>query len=252
MSLVITAATPLAIVVGADSAVTSVFNEEEVVFTNFPKIVLGRHPAQAFAIMGDLKIGTQDSGSWAHIWLTKFLQDVAVSVNLRDTAHQLADALNDIDESGEANQIIIGAAWEIESQARQMIPVIWEISRGFVKEEFTPRELLSADETRDILHTSTEGDPFSRRFAFRLFHAGLPADSGKWIIHEGRESFGRLIGAEIPTPDVEGIEEYIRFLINLAADLYAVAGKPGYVRKPVHTAILFPEPNRPAIIRSTR
>lgn len=77
MSLLIIAVTPLAIVVGADSALTSVLNDEEVVFTSFPKVILRQRPVQAFAMMGDLRIGAQGTDSWAHIWLRQFLDDLA-------------------------------------------------------------------------------------------------------------------------------------------------------------------------------
>ena len=112
MSLTITAVTPVAIVVAADSALTTVINGEELVLTGFPKIVLRKTPVQAFALIGDLKIGRPGSDSWAHLWLRQFLTDLAPPANLGQTALELAEALNGAPSSDGEGTAIIGAAWE--------------------------------------------------------------------------------------------------------------------------------------------
>ena len=253
MSLAITAVTPLAIIVGADSALTTVVNGEEVVLTGFPKVLIRRRPSQAFTLIGDLRIGATGVESWAHLWMRQFLDEMAPTTNLSKTAHELAETLNQIESSRGGITTILGAAWEHISRADTGIfaPSVWEVSRGTAGDEFAARQLLSEDDRRVMVKSASEGED-GRLFPVRFFHAGIPRGYGAWIIDEGRQRFAAFTGTQLPGATLEGVEEYVRFAIKLAADLYAVSGQPRYVAEPVHTVFLFPETARPAVFRSTR
>lgn len=157
---------------------------------------------------------------------------------------------------------MIGAAWErmirigrdgSRTDSGLFAPAVWEVSRGLERGDFVARELLSKEDQQVMVNPSTEdADPSPPPFEVRLFHAGIPSGYGKWIIGEGRKRFEQFIGTQLPGANIEGVEEFVRFAITLAADLYAVAGKLRYVAKPVHTATLFPESTRPTVYRTMR
>ena len=58
-----------------------------------------------------------------------------------------------------------------------------------------------------------------------------------------------LIEAEIPVPDVEGVEEFVRFVLNIAAELYWLAGSQRYVSGPFTTTVLLPTKSLTAVTR---
>ena len=120
--------------------------------------------------------------------------------------------------------------------------------------DFAARQLLSEKDQAVMVQSAAEGvaEEEERAFPVLLFHAGMPRGYGDWIIGDGRERFAEFAGTQLPGPSVAGVEEYLRFAIKLAADLYAVSGQPRYVAEPIHTAILFPKANRPTVYRSTR
>ena len=262
MSLAITAVTPLAIVVGADSAVTSEMSGEEVVLTAFPKILLRHKPVQVFAIIGTLRIGAPGADSWVHLWMRQFLDDLAPTTNLAETAQELAATLNQSDLSIGGDTAMLGAAWERmirvgDTGARTdtgiFAPQVWEISSGKNGGDFGARQILSEDDQEVMVRSAAKGGVDDEGlFQVRLFHAGIPRGYGTWIIGDGRERFAAFAGTQLPEPSTEGVEEYVRFAIKLAADLYAVSAQPRYVAEPIHTAILFPLAARPTVIRSIR
>ncbi|MDP6421204.1 MAG: hypothetical protein QF744_07330 [SAR202 cluster bacterium] len=262
MSLAITAVTPSGIVVAADSAVTTEVNGEEIVLTSFPKVILRPRPTQAFAIIGDLRIGAQGADSWAHLWLNQFLSDLAPTTNLGETARELAVTLNATPSSGSGGAAIIGAAWEHISRAEDtrsdiaeevMMPAVWEVSTGASGGEFDATQLLRDEDVRENVQAAIKSERGEgRSFPVQFFHAGVPKGFGTWIVGEGRERFAAFANDQLPSANIEGVEEYVRFAIKLAAELYAVSGQLRYVAEPIHTAILFPKNRRPTVYRTTR
>jgi hypothetical protein len=259
MSLSISAVTPEGIVVAADSAMTTVINGEEAVFTGFPKVVIRRAPGQAFAMIGDLRIGTPGADSWAHLWLRQFLADLAPQTNLADTAQELASDLNKVASPTGGISALVGAAWERVGRVGDAAdtgiyaPTVWEVSRNTPGGEFLARELLTEEDQRVMAQMPDKGDAGGDKlFEVRLFHAGIPEGYGAWIIGDGRKQFSEFTGEQLPGTTIVAVEEYVRFAIRLAADLYAVAGMHRYVAEPIHSAVLFPPHARPTVYRTTR
>jgi hypothetical protein len=134
-----------------------------------------------------------------------------------------------------------------------MVPSVWEVATDSSEGEFEAKPLLSEDDEGVMARWLTEGDGKEERlFPVRLFHAGLPRGYGHWIMNEGLERFASFVDSQLPGPSIEGVEEYVRFAIKLAADLYAVSGQHRYVAEPIHTAVLFPKAARLRVYRTTR
>ena len=236
MSLGIVAVTPGGIVVGVDSAVTSQSQGQEYSLAGYPKILDRDDAVQTIAFVGDMRIGEQGRDSWFYAWLHKFLRDVASSPGTMETATELAGALNtEALPYGQHHDVIL-AAWEGEKEEDRR-PTVWEVSTGPERGEYKARQRLAQSDADVIVKARQQAGP---EFPVFFFHMGVPPGLVSWLVHEARPMFSELIGAPVPHPSVEGMEEFVRFVLNIAGDLYWLAGSQRYVSGPFTTTILLP------------
>lgn len=245
MSLAIVAVTPGGIVVGADSAITSHSQGQEFSLTGFPKIMNRDGAVQAIAFVGDMRIGAQGRESWFNDWLRKFLRDVACGLGTKETATELAAALDTEARPYGQNPSVILTAWE-GPQEEDKLPTVWEVSTGEEGDEFKARRRLAPDDADAIVKARQKAGP---EFPVFFFHAGVPSGLASWIVHEARPKFRDFIGEQVPRPSVEGVEEFVRFILNIAGELYLLAGSQRYVSGPFTTTILLPTKGLTAVTR---
>lgn len=153
------------------------------------------------------------------------------------TAAELAEALNRESLPYSQHHDVVLAAWE-RTDEEERWPAVWEVSTGQARDRYTARRLLTQNDADEIVKARQRGGP---EFPVFFFHTGVASGLASWLLNEGRSKFAELIGAEIPTPDVAGVEELVRFVLNIAGDLYWLAGSQRYVSGPFTTTVLLPD-----------
>lgn len=238
MSQVMVAVTPAGIVVGADSALTHKEHGEEVVLTNFPKIVRRRGAQQVAAYVGDAKVGKPGADSWMHLWLQQFLDEVSDGTNVDTTAASLAEALNAESFPSDRSHAVVIVAWE---GPRDQIPhpEVWEVSRGQDQGRYSATQRLGYKEAVMVVEAIKAGP--TSGFPIFFFSAGMASNLMRWLVSDGRHTLSQLSGLQIPAPRVETVEEFVRFSLRLASDLNVLAARPPYVSEPIATTVLFPD-----------
>jgi hypothetical protein len=236
-------------VVGVDSALTHTGHGEVLATSGFPKLVMRKIPQQAAAIVGDVKIGDAGNDIWFHMWLHDFLADIASSASVQATADDLAEALNDASLPHVGHQVVALAGWDraVRSDGTEYgfyIPSGYEISRSENTDRFRTIPMLTDEEQRALVDDRNAND--GATIGIQLRHAGVPAGFGHWILSEGRETLQAFVEGQIPQPTPAGLEEYVRFALTLASNLYSLAAEPLYVSEPISTAVLFPGNGRAA------
>ena len=56
------------------------------------------------------------------------------------------------------------------------------------------------------------------------------------------DEFTKLVGAQVPMGNVDGVLDYVRFFLRMVADLQRISGQPPLVAPPIETAVSLADP----------
>ena len=241
MTLLLTAVTPDGIVMGADSAITSLDPNDPRSHLEFNKVIPVSRLHMGITLAGGTRIGSQEHKAWIDNWLRQYTGDESTAESFTEFCNEFVDTLNDVAGSGDPSHIFQLAAWVYarnEDGEKLLAPRLAEVSRG--DDGYRWVSLLPDDFVHDLLEWRKNGDR-DKGYPIRFASTGLPPTYATWISKVGAPEFSKLVQAQIPYPHVEAVAEYVRFSIRALAELYRIARQPAYVGEPIETLILYPE-----------
>lgn len=246
MTLIITAITAEGIVMGADSAITIKWKEDEIPLnlTNFKKIYNIPKLHLSIGVAGNLREETLDSMRFISEWLTNFI-DKSQSESFTDFANELKNALNFENmlkgdrkkpETIRTFQLVSWVEALDENKNKKIIPRAVEISN--LEGQYKLIDMLPKDFVVDIIKRR-EGK--LEKYPIRLLTIGVPYGYANWISTTGIQEHTNFVDSQVPYGEITSIAEYVRFLIRSIAELHRIARKPQIVGEPIETVILFPD-----------
>lgn len=234
MTLLLTIAAPDALVMAADSALTTRIDGDLVSLTGFTKIVYVPKLRMGISITGSARVG----GTWTHLWLAKYCDEVATKESPDEFAIELAETLNGIEGANDDTLAFQIGTWIRTGEPQYSLPIVWEVSNPDGN-GFKAVSLVAKDFTDGVATWQKD----KSRYVFRIFAAGIPKDYTSWIVRMLPE-YSKLVGPEagIPRPNGESLTYLAKFLIRQVCDLLVIAQQPNVVAAPILTRVLLPNP----------
>lgn len=240
MTLLLTWVAPDGIVMGADSAITFTDAQDKTRMTlaDAYKIVPYDREGLRFGVsfFGLAKIASQ----WTTNWLREYVTKCRAPKTIYDFAQQLAADLNALGLKGNDTLGMHIAGWEIVARTNEGIePRFFEVANSASQRYFSVEDILGKEVLADI-RKYRAGD--RSVYPMRFGSAGVPESfSTEWIANFFLPVQTRMLGVQVPQPDITSVSEYVRFLIGMVADLQRVARQHATVNRPIETFILFPD-----------
>jgi hypothetical protein len=245
MTLLLSWVAPDGIVMGADSALTWQAPDGKTTMTlaDAYKIIPFDRPGRVFGVsfVGLGMIGQQ----WTSNWLRDYVAKSPLPGSLASFAGKLAERLNGMALApGLLGFQVVG--WELvgSSGPQDVEPRFFEVSNldratSRPSRQFSVVDILPADFIADV-RKYRGGD--TAIYPMRFGSAGSPMEfSTEWIANTFVPAQTKMVGVQIPQPNITSVAEYVRFLIGMVADSLRIARQPATVNRPVETLLLFPD-----------
>ena len=245
MTLLLTWVVPDGIVMGADSALTFSDARDKTTMTladAYKVIPYDReHKTFGLAFYGLARINNE----WTSNWLRHYVTHCQAPQTIEDFAQRLAADLNALGLQVPEPLGMHIAGWEVVAQSNEGIePRFFEVTNGDprtgkIRPYFSVRDILGAEVLADIRkYRAGEKTVYPMRFG----SAGVPASfSTDWIAQTFVPAQTKMLGVQIPQPNITSVTEYVRFLIGMVADSQRIARQHATVNRPIETLILFPD-----------
>jgi hypothetical protein len=240
VTLVITAATPDAIVMGTDSAISLRLPNAptELVYRGLKKLFMWSPMGVGVSMFGTFPPHVEGTtfSDWMQGWYGRTVGDGPTDPD--SLAKLLCDHPDRTVPARTDHPVGLHVGmWTISERFPGIkIPVVFEVSR---KDGIYSYQGKLGVDVLDRIHkyrTGANDDAYVAVF----FAAGLP-NLGPEEMATLRALFSRVVRSQVPGGSALQIVEYVRLLITTVARLYGAAGLPAYVSEPVETLYLPPD-----------
>ena len=240
MTLVMTAVTPDAVILAADSAVVLPVQglKDPGIYTGFNKVFHWQPEKIGLSLFGTFPTSIENVSfdKWVSAWRTRNYRDSDM-VNIDDQLKRFCDDLDQRIPKTITTPVGFHVGGWVDNSPEYpgtSVPVVFRVSRNGDDYGFQP--LISRTFMNKLYDCRLNANPNS--YGVEILIDGIPhRDEFQGLA----SACSKVIGARVPKLTRDYITDYLRTIIVFVGDLYRLAGQPPVVNKPVQTMVMMPD-----------